>query len=1380
MKPLSAGHGSGWRPERILSILLLSGSVARSFAGTGFEPVGSGLYAATTHSGPATMVDRDGLRFSGTTGDEEWHHRLEVLGWGRIGSGMHPWQGADPIAGEAELLVPGQAVCIQYIASDDGVRQNFLVLERPPGTGPLEVRMRSSGDLGMRVTGPAEVEFLCSGTPALRYTGLHSWDASGRTVPSRMLANNGTLTIEVDDRGATYPIIIDPVSTTANTLLLAPLAGSQFGISSCTAGDLNGDGYSDVVVGAWLGSQGQSGEGLAYVYYGSSSGIPSTSQVTLQVDQAGAQFGCSVSTAGDVNGDGYSDLLVGARTWESSITTELSEGAVFLYLGSPTGISTTPALRLEPNHAGDNYGSNVATAGDINNDGYSDIIVGAYLAEYPTYQEGAVWIHLGGASGLSATPLHRLERNISAAHFGRSIACAGDVNGDGFSDIIVGAPDAPNVNPDAGAAFLWYGSAVGLGGGLNPAPSATLYGSTVTNGSFGWSVSTAGDVNGDGYSDVVVGAYLDNNGGQTNEGTARVFLGTANGISTTAAALLEGNANGVWFGRSVATAGDVNGDGYGDVMVGASLVTAGQAQEGAVRLFLGSSTGVGSLPALQWELNVAGANLGESINPAGDVNGDGYTDVVLGARIYGSGGAVAVFHGGTLGTAPLASMSRTGPAANAFLGRSVANAGDVNGDGYSDLLIGVPGAGNGGEAHLHYGSAAGPSSAPSQVLQNNVAGSAFGTSVASAGDVNGDGYADVIVGAPANGNGTAHIHLGGPSGLSTSAAHVLAGGLQFGASVAPAGDVNTDGYADVIVGAPGSGQAFVFHGSATGPAVLASTTISEPPASGLFGTSVCTAGDVNGDGYSDVIVGAPMASNGQLNEGLAFVYLGSGNGLTMPYLRKLEVNQAAAGFGIAVAGAGDVNGDGFFDVVVGADQWESASAQAGEGAAFVFHGSATGPGTAPSTILQRDQAGAAMGRSVAEAGDVNGDGYADIVVGSPLGDAGDLDEGLVHVFRGAPAGLNANVFDLIQPNVAGTGLGASTSGGGDLDGDGFSDVVAGAPSASPGLSQQGLVHWHRGNNAISIQRLTRQYNADLVTPMSTNSMDFLNTDHFGVGHRARSPIHRCRARLRWEVVFQGQPFTGAPITNSLQSTGTAATWTTLPVGGTELKQLVYKLPNQLRYKWRVRVEYDLAKLIDGQRFSRWFYGYANSVGDIGVLPVELLSFTGRAEDATTVLDWRTATEDALSHFEVERTVDGHSFTTLGRVEASGWSTTQHDYGYVDQAPPSGTAYYRLASVDLDGTVTRSGLVAVWHSAVLAAYPAPTDGPLYIQMADDVQATSAQVWDAAGRAIRPRVRLAGAAGGRHVIDLRGLSAGRYVVVLEDDQGHVLDRVPVILR
>ncbi len=1318
--------------------------------------------------------------------------RFDVLGVSREDLPLQEITAGDPQRTGNELFYPCGPLAVHYQHSAQGLRQNFTVFNPPIGDGLLRVAMAISGDRSASLSGDDDLRFVDQdGKGSFDYRDLHCWDSFNTKLDAHFelvtTARGHQLNIVVDDRDAHYPITIDPISTTASTLLIGVQANMEYGISVATAGDLNGDGRSDVVVGAWQTTvSGLTQQGTAYVYYGTNAGISTIPSVTLTVAQQGAQFGNAVSTAGDVNGDGYSDLLIGARTWESDPVNELSEGGVFVYYGSAGGVSTVPNIILQPNHANDNFGSNVACAGDINNDGYSDILVGAYLSSYPTFNEGAVFVYLGSAGGLTNVPAYRLERNQGGSFFGRSIAGAGDINGDGYSDIIIGSIKWIYTSgaSDQGTAFVWYGSATALGAGPNPNPALQLFGTGNNLAYYGWWVCGAGDLNGDGYSDVAVTAYNDNIGGETSEGLVYVYMGAAAGLNSVPANILQSNQVGAWMGRCVNTAGDVNGDGYADLLVGSPRYTNGESLEGVGQIFLGSAAGVSNVSNILFELNNAGANLGESVCDAGDVNGDGWTDIILGARIYGSSGAAAVYLGGQYGTNLSPTTSRYGGAANVQLGASIADAGDVNGDGYADMITGAPGASNGqageGIAYVHYGSVTGISAVPSVQLEANIAGAQFGFSVGSAGDVNGDGYADVIVGAPFSGaNGRVYLYMGSAGGLSTVPAVTLSYGSQFGYSVAPAGDVNTDGYGDIIIGAPGSNQAYVFRGSSVGLVTSYYYLLSEPQAGSQYGCSVNTAGDVNGDGYSDVIVGARNYSNGQANEGVAFVYNGGTASVHEPYSRLLEVNQVAADFGVSVSGASDVNGDGFMDVVVGADLWEQG--QTDEGAAFVFYGSPAGVNTAGYTTLQRNQTGGHMGHSVAEGGDVNGDGFADVVVGAPLNANGETNEGLVYVYHGSPAGITAGNYEQLEQNNANYQMGLAVSGGGDLDGDGYSDVLAGAAFAAPNFANEGATYWFRGCVARAYNRFTRQYDANLVSPMSTNSTDFANQLFFGIGHRVRSPIQRCKAKLRWEVVFEGQPYSGAPITNSVTQTGIGAAWTMLPLAGVEIKQLIQKTPMHLRYKWRVREEYDLVKLIDGQRFSRWFYGYATSVGDIGILPIELISFDGRANGSVNDLSWITASEHNSDRFVVMRGTDPTRMEDIGSVIAAGESQNAIAYTFTDGMPPKGTVYYQLRMIDRNGSSELSDVIVITRDAgIVALYPNPATDLVHVLIGAHQQGSVLVLLDAQGRLLLSDPIVSDVTSFTTDIDVTTIASGPYTLMVRDAQGTVISALPLIKR
>src|SRR5207245_9810644 len=164
--------------------------------------------------------------------------------------------------------------------------------------------------------------------------------------------------------------------------------------------------YSDVIVGADLYDDGEIDEGRAFVYHGSASGLAASAAWTAEGDQVGANFGVSVASAGDVNGDGYSDVIVGAYQYDSGQT---DEGRAFVYHGSPTGLAAIPAWTAESEQSGAAFGYSVAPAGDVNGDGYSDVIVGAYKYDGGGWtNEGRAYLYYGsGVGGLDWVRLRR-------------------------------------------------------------------------------------------------------------------------------------------------------------------------------------------------------------------------------------------------------------------------------------------------------------------------------------------------------------------------------------------------------------------------------------------------------------------------------------------------------------------------------------------------------------------------------------------------------------------------------------------------------------------------------------------------------------------------------------------------------------------------------------------------------------------------------------------------------------------------------------------------------------------------------------------------------------------------------------------------------------
>ncbi len=423
---------------------------------------------------------------------------------------------------------------------------------------------------------------------------------------------------------------------------------ARLGIGVAPAGDVNGDGYADVLVGAWFYDAGEANEGAAFVFLGGPSGIAAATlgdaATQLESNQVDARFGSSVAAAGDVNDDGFDDVLIGAGGYDDG---QAEEGVAFLYLGGPSGIPSggpeVAAARFEFDQADARAGSSVAGAGDVNGDGFDDLLIGGRLYTNGQDDEGRVLLFLGGAVIPDGSPTNAaasFEGNQAIAHLGIDVAGAGDVNGDGYDDILLGAEWYTETLFKEGAAFLFLGSASGIASGDPSTAAAKFYGEQA-NAELGAHVAAAGDVNQDGYDDIVLGVpFYD--APLVDEGAAFLYLGGASGIASggpsVAAAIFEGDQAGAKFGVSAASAGDANGDGFGDVMIGASLYDAGNSDEGVVSLFLGGVTGIPSGGAAETpqrlEENATGAYFGSTVAPAGDVNDDGYDDALIGTAFW--------------------------------------------------------------------------------------------------------------------------------------------------------------------------------------------------------------------------------------------------------------------------------------------------------------------------------------------------------------------------------------------------------------------------------------------------------------------------------------------------------------------------------------------------------------------------------------------------------------------------------------------------------------------------------------------------------------------------------------------------------------------------
>ena len=479
-------------------------------------------------------------------------------------------------------------------------------------------------------------------------------------------------------------------------------------------------------------------------------------------ENGGDCSGYTVSAAGDVNGDGNSDLLIGAPCY----FVQSGKGRSYVVFGGPgvgssgnillSNLNGANGFKLDGENNPDNSGHYVS-AGDINGDGYADLLIGAW--GYADNQKGRSYVVFGGPgvsssgdillSSLNGTNGFKLDGEYNISRSGFSVSAVGDINGDGSNDLLIGAFGYPNGDNMGRSYVVFGGSEVGRSGdillsNLTGANGFKLDGESIF-GLSGYSVS-AGDINGDGYADLLIGAW--GYPGGDSKGRSYVVFGGP-GVGTSGNILLsslngangfklDGENNGDCSAWHISAAGDMNGDHYTDLVVGAYGYPSGGNQGRSYVVFGGPGVGRSGNIALSSLTGANGFKLdgennisysGYSVSAAGDINGDGYADLIIGAaQYYGNqkGRSYVVFGGpgvGSNGLIALSSLNGT----NGFKlegennadesGCSVSAAGDINGDGIADLLIGAYNYPNGismGRSYVVFGDC------PPQLINNTL------------------------------------------------------------------------------------------------------------------------------------------------------------------------------------------------------------------------------------------------------------------------------------------------------------------------------------------------------------------------------------------------------------------------------------------------------------------------------------------------------------------------------------------------------------------------------------------------------------------------------------------------------------------------------------
>ncbi len=1081
---------------------------------------------------------------------------------------------------------------------------------------------------------------------------------SSPTMPARDLKN----------------INLGTLSAAQGISITGATAGNKIGYSVSYAGDVNGDGYDDIVIGAPYAS---SYSGRVYIIYGGNS-ITDINLASLNPSQGFyitgisatnnyEYIGRSVSGGGDINGDGYADIIIGAYT------AELGKGKCYVIYGGYSlsniytgSLTSDQGFYIAGIEAGDKAGYKVSFAGDFNKDGYCDIILSA---PYEVSSVGVDYVFYGGTN-LTNIFLENLTmaQGFSITGVGSgvyylgitAVSAAGDVNGDEYDDVIISTTYAAvNGKSYAGISYLIYGgnnlSNINLSE-LTSSEGIVISGANAGD-SAGTSASNLGDINGDGFDDIVIGAA----GANDNSGISYVIYGSSNlanidlsAFTSSQGFLIYGNDTDYRSGLRVSKAGDINGDGYPDILIGAYVASS---NAGKTFIIYGNKTNIdielSSLRTYQGFI-VQGENVGDyssySVSSAGDFNGDGYDDILIGAyeaesskgKSYIILDSSAASNPSQLPTevptfiptdkpssfptqSPTIALENGLVAYYSFLGNANDESGNDNDGVVHNAILTEDRFGNPNSAYNFDGSSSyievvdgtafdftnnmsvsawvKPEINQLQVfdiLRKGVAGEGWVIQTDSYGasynfiykqeatdsffyannfhlvsnqwnhlvikKINAEitGYLNSIIlfssvssFSAIKSTGSTSLCLGAQKDVSSNIIRYFNGTLddiriynralseeevqqlytyetpaptavptlpirpyedvdlanlnsnqgiaiygassydRAGCSVSGIGDFNGDGYDDVIIGAYKSspelrayaGTSYVIFG---GPGEFENIDLLNlSPSQGfkIFGAviedwsgySVNSAGDVNGDGYEDIVLSATQAELvSGTNTGVIYVIFGKQNNkgdidllnLDDSIGFKIEGAVSSTFTGTSVSSAGDVNGDGYGDIIIGA-HLADPNGKNNAGTSYVVFGKASGfsfiylgsLSNADGFAIYGESTEDNSGFSVSSAGDVNGDGYCDIIIGSPYADPNNINAaGIAYVIFGKAMNFTdielANLDNSQGFRILGSGVDYrsswSVSGTGDFNKDGFSDVIIGAPNASPGISGRSL------------------------------------------------------------------------------------------------------------------------------------------------------------------------------------------------------------------------------------------------------------------------------------------------------------------------------------
>ena len=418
------------------------------------------------------------------------------------------------------------------------------------------------------------------------------------------------------------------------------------GSSLSDAGDVNGDGYDDFLIGAPSVNGVGASSGAIYLVYGSSTPLVTASvstAVKFGGENAGDMAGSAMAPAGDINGDGYDDMLIAATGKDSN------RGSVYILYGkaakyTSASLSDSAFIELTGGSIGDIAGGSVAGAGDVNNDGYDDFMIGAYGNNDAASFAGAVYLLYGKEAlfsdmALSASSVVKFTGAAANDSLAYGLS-SGDLNGDGYSDVIL---SSPALDDSTGGFYIIYGQQNSLTSmSVSDSSVVKFTGESVADAA-GGSIESGADINGDGYDDILVGA-IQNSAGGSVAGAAYIVYGQATALASgslgdTGIVKFTGEDAGDLAGIDVAMLGDVDNDGYDDFQIGGSMHDLSASNAGAVYLVHGTADALTSIDlsddsVIKFLGEAASDIAGDVVSRAGDINGDGFDEMLVSAYAH--------------------------------------------------------------------------------------------------------------------------------------------------------------------------------------------------------------------------------------------------------------------------------------------------------------------------------------------------------------------------------------------------------------------------------------------------------------------------------------------------------------------------------------------------------------------------------------------------------------------------------------------------------------------------------------------------------------------------------------------------------------------------